>query len=213
MKIIPVFRDYDGCMTYIVIDKKSGKGVLIDAGQPDDIVLGLFEKEKSVCEAVLLTHGHFDHIGYLDAIKEKTGCKVYIHAYDADKLADPVGNVSNYFYEKVVSYTVPEVLKENDKICIGNLVFDVIHTPGHTQGCVCYLCSDNEDTVLFSGDTLFNDSVGRWDFPGGDRTILFNSIRNLCDSLPNETPVFPGHGESTTIGKEVAENVFLRTDW
>lgn len=213
MKIVPVYSDYNGCMTYVVIDEETKKAVIIDAGQPAEVIKAILEKENAECEAVFLTHGHFDHINYLDGIKEITGCDAFIHELDADKLSDPVKNVSFLFSENFSSSTSVNTLADGDKVTVGNLDVTVIHTPGHTEGSVCYLCTDKENTVLFSGDTLFRNSVGRWDFPGGNKRVLFESIKNLCNQVPVDTPIFPGHGESSTIGTELASNVFLRTDW
>ena len=213
MKIFPIYADYNGCMTYVVVDENSKKAVIIDAGQPFNVIEKILQREEASCEAVFLTHGHFDHINHIEEINEATGCAMYVHSADADKLEDPVKNVSYLFSENLVLNVPVKTLSDGDVIEIGNLKFTVIHTPGHTEGSVCYHCSDEENEVLFSGDTLFRNSVGRWDFPGGDKKILFKSINILCTRFPKETPIFPGHGESTTIGTELASNVFLRTDW
>lgn len=213
MKIYPVYSDYNGCMTYTVVDENSKKAVLVDAGQPFEVIKRILQKEEVTCEAILLTHGHYDHINYIEEIKAATSCDVYVHTDDAEKLSNPIKNVS-YLFSENFSLNVPaKTVSDGDVIEIGNLKFTVIHTPGHTEGSVCYHCKENGDEVLFSGDTLFRNSIGRWDFPGGNKETLLKSINMLCCRFPKETPVFSGHGESTTIGTEMASNVFLRSDW
>lgn len=154
---------------------------------------------------ILLTHGHLDHIDCVD----KFDCPIYIHELDYDKLfeADLAGYDS--FYSKR-SYNPKKLniikVKDNDVIPFFNNEFKVIHTPGHTSGGVCYLYKDK----LFSGDTLFKESIGRTDLPTGNETIMHKTVVKLIDSLDDKIKVYPGHGEKTSIHDERVNNQFYK---
>ena len=183
---------------YIVFDDEEKKAVIIDpADEAGLLISGLEELKVSPC-AILLTHGHFDHIQAVPEIKEKFHVPVYVHAADEEMLKDPA------------MFGMPSVkifLKEDDVRLYGGetlsfpgLSFDVIHTPGHTKGSVSYYMK--EPGILFSGDTLFCHSWGRTDFPGGSEKEIFASIREKLLPLPEETLVLPGHNSETTIKEE-----------
>jgi hydroxyacylglutathione hydrolase len=162
------------------------------------------ENELSV-RAVLLTHGHADHIGAAADFH----VPVYIHKLDADCLNDASANLSSFVGAPFVCPADLEVesLEDGMNLILADGNFVVFHTPGHTQGCVCFYC--REEGVLFSGDTLFAGSIGRTDLPEGSYDSIINSIRQKLLVLPDETKVYPGHGASTTIGKERLDNPFL----
>lgn len=171
------------------------KCVLIDPGYEANALLEQVEKQGKQLEAILLTHGHFDHVGAVRDIVADTDCKVYI----CDKeLALPEGLTAGKLY-----YT--HTYDEGDILTLAGLTFKVLHTPGHTPGGVCLLCED----AIFSGDTLFAGSIGRTDFPGGSYDTLKESLQKLT-ALEGDFRVFPGHGEDTTLDFERKTNPYLR---
>ena len=171
------------------------KCVLIDPGyQAAELLEQVTLRGKQV-EAVLLTHGHFDHVGAVRDIAADTDCKVYICEKET---ALPEGLTAGKLY-----YT--HTYDEGDTVTAAGLRFEVLHTPGHTPGGVCLLCGD----ALFAGDTLFAGSIGRTDFPGGDYATLKNSLEKLA-ALEKDYRVFPGHGEETTLDFERKTNPYLR---
>ena len=171
------------------------KCVLIDPGyQPEQLLAQVRRQGKSV-EAILLTHGHFDHVGAVRDIAAETDCKVYI----CDKeTALPEGLTAGKLY-----YT--DGYNDGDTVEAAGLSFRVIHTPGHTPGGVCLVCED----AIFSGDTLFASSIGRTDFPGGSYDTLKKSLQKLI-ALEGDYRVFPGHGEDTTLDFERKTNPYMR---
>lgn len=185
---------------YLVADEASKKAVLIDASSniPE---LTEFAKDYDV-EYILLTHGHFDHIMGLTSLKQALGAQAVICKDDL-VISDNINEFTSLFG---LPDTVPPVydkyIKDGDIINVGNLKIKVIHTPGHTEGGVCYLIEDN----LFSGDTLFKQSVGRTDLFGGNFNKLVDSIKNKLFKLDSNIKVFPGHGDMTTIGFEKKYN-------
>ncbi len=181
--------------SYLVI---SGEECLvIDPATRD--VLDLVEELGLSVLAILNTHGHFDHISG----NRLFSAPIYIHPYDAEMLLDPELNLSTMFGMEVTSPPMASPLEEG-KVKIGPIELRVLHTPAHTKGSVCLLIGD----ALFSGDTLFRGSVGRTDLPGSDYESLQASLVRLLE-LPDEVRVYPGHGESTTIGEERRTNPFL----
>ena len=183
---------------YFVFDDEEKKAVIVDPADEPDYLAGCLDKlGVSLC-AILLTHGHFDHIQAVPALKEKFHVPVYVHEADEEMLKDPAmfGMTS-----------VKIFLKEDDvRLCGGETIafpgmsFKVFHTPGHTPGSVCYYM-ENED-ILLSGDTMFFHSWGRTDFPGGSEKQIFESIRQKLLPLPENTLVLPGHNSETSIGEE-----------
>jgi len=181
----------------------SGNGkdaVIIDpAGQYPTIKNKLEESGLTGRLSVLLTHAHFDHIGAVSRF-QSDGAEVYLHSDDEDKIAvQPFGM-------KIASFTPDKILEDGQILNLANLNIKIIHTPGHTSGSVCFLIND----MLFSGDTLFLNSVGRWDFPSGNFMQLEKSIRERIYTMAAETKVFPGHGEKTTVGHEIINNEIIK---
>jgi len=192
---------------YIIGCEETKEGAVVDPGFEAEKILKRIEKLGLNIRYIILTHGHVDHIGALAEVQQATGAKVLIHAEDAGMLTDSRKNLSTFTGRGLKFKEADRLLQEGDKIKVGNLEFEVIHTPGHTQGGISLKCGP--DTLL-TGDALFAGSVGRSDFPGGSHTQLTNSIKNKLLVFPPETKVFPGHGPSSTIGEEKLYNPFLR---
>lgn len=196
-----------GTNCYLVINEKIKHGVIVDPASCPEQMKEYVNSEGIQIDAVLLTHAHFDHIMGIDEVLKTFGKKdVYVHADDKVMLENPVLNMSEaygsgYSYREAVSIRDRQVLE-----LIGYR-FLVFHTPGHTPGSVCYYLEDEE--ILLSGDTLFRDSVGRTDFPGGSMSSLVRSVREKLLVLSDETVVYPGHMGTTTIGHEKEYNPFL----
>ena len=182
---------------YVIYDKEIRQAVIVDPGDNADFIEECINKMEGVTvAAVLLTHCHSDHFKGLTDIKNKYKVPVYVHEADAHRLKYQGG-----FLEASYELQPDDVmLHDGDHLSIGGMEIDVLHTPGHTEGGVCYYFKDNG--VLVSGDTLFYHSWGRTDFEGGDEAALFRAIREKLLPLPPETIVLPGHNDTTTIKEE-----------
>lgn len=191
--------------SYIVATNE-GNAVLIDAPADADYIYGEILKHGLTLKKILLTHGHFDHVGAVADLVEKTGCNVYIHELDQAKLSeDTDGLLINLFrvrgykpFDKSIAITEDDIIKQDE------LEFDVLHTPGHTSGSVCYITGD----VMFSGDTLFARSVGRTDMPDGNYSALMSSMEKIKD-LGGNLRILPGHMCETSLDSERKYNPYL----
>ena len=192
---------------YLAVCEKTGESVLVDPGGTSN---KLEESIKNTqLKAILLTHGHFDHIGGLNEILEFSEAPVLIHKLDAPMLTDPLQNASYMMGTEYRTVEASKLLDHGDTVTCGESILNVLHTPGHTRGSVSFAV---DDELVLAGDTLFKLSVGRWDLPGGDYTALLESIRNTFVPMPDAMKVYPGHGESTTIGYEKKNNPFMSND-
>jgi len=202
-------RNSMGQNIYLYYDKLLSEGVLIDAGcnEADCSDIAAFLREKGITvKAILLTHGHFDHIIAADEMRALTNAEIYCHCAEKPMLDDHELNLSTMIKKKL-SVTPDKVLQDGDTFRFGNAQLEVLHTPGHTPGGVCYY--DRENGNLFTGDTLFRESVGRTDLPQGNSKTLKKSIAEKLLTLPGSTVVYPGHGSSSTVGHEKQKNPFV----
>ena len=197
IKTIPVGQLETNC--YVVINEQTLDCVVIDPGDESNTILDYMESNHLQCRAILLTHGHYDHVGAVDAVAEETGAVVYMNERDDAR------NASDYH--------LPYSLKANGKsyddgdvVDAAGLRFEVIATPGHTPGGVTLRCED----ALFTGDTLFKGSCGRTDLPGGDMMQELSSLRKIC-ALPGDYEVYPGHMDPSTLERERQFNYYCRT--
>ena len=205
-----ICEDSERAMTYLVGSDLSEAVLVVDPGQPFEAIRATLDRFHKLCGGILLTHGHFDHIESLDKLNAYCGTlPVFLHTDDSDKLTDVKGNVSYLFGCSFVSKTKTTPIADGDVLSLCGLHIEVLHTPGHTRGSVCFLCSVGDEKLLLSGDTLFYGNVGRWDFPGGDEEMLRRSLHRLTDTLPEELRVYPGHGGPTTVGREKRTNYFI----
>ncbi|NLB41650.1 MAG: MBL fold metallo-hydrolase [Clostridiales bacterium] len=195
-----------GVNCYIPYCEETMKAVVIDPGDNGDKILRLTEKNNVQITMILLTHGHFDHIGSVKEIKERTGALVAIHSEDADMLTNPSKNLSSFVGHESIQSPADILIEDGRELQIGTMKLTAIHTPGHTPGGICYL----SDEILFTGDTLFEGSVGRTDLPGGSQHVLMQSINEKLMVLADELKIYPGHGRVSTLGKERETNPFLQ---
>lgn len=181
---------------YIVTCGKTGESFVIDPGDEYEKIAEIVNKKKIRPAFIVNTHGHADHI------KEdgKFCLPVYIHSLDADCLRDPEKNLSGFLGFPVTVEVDACVLEDGDTVNAGEMSFNVLHTPGHSPGSICLVSGK----LAFTGDTLFCGGYGRTDLPGGSEEQLFDSIRTKLMVLPDETVIYPGHGPSSTVGKEKA---------
>lgn len=186
---------------YILGCSKTKEAVVIDPGADYDKIKDRLEEMKVSAKYVLNTHGHGDHIG----ANGKFGLPVLIHKLDAPFLRNPIKNLSAMFGLLVSSPNAARLLEDKDNVALGDLRLEIIHTPGHTPGSISIKCDD----IVFTGDTLFCEGIGRTDLPYASEIDLFNSIREKLLVLPDSTKVYPGHGPASTIGYEKEHNPFL----
>lgn len=188
--------------TYIVTDEETGETAVVDPSLPEEILIEKLNAEN--VKYVLLTHGHFDHIGGVNFVKEKTGAKVVIHKEDEEMLCD---KNKNYGTDSTPIYA-DILVEDGTELMLGKSKITVMHTPGHTKGGVCYIFPD--DRIIFSGDTLFRLTAGRTDLYGGDARTELMSLAKIA-KLEGDYKVFPGHDDATTLNFEREYNRYMRT--
>lgn len=190
---------------YVLAEGENCPAIIIDPGGGFSAIKKILSRYKLVPAFIVNTHGHYDHIGADDEF----GVPVYIHSDDSLMVRDPGLNLSAMFSGPREIRSPLKLLKDKDRIVLGNIEMEVIHTPGHTPGGISLLLLKPADKILFSGDTLFKEGVGRTDLAGSSQRQLVDSIRNKLFRLDDATLVYPGHGPSTTIGQEKRDNFLL----
>ncbi len=188
---------------YYFYDEEIKQAVVVDPPEKGAWIYEHLLGKGLQVDAILLTHGHFDHISGVNALKEMSGAEIYAPLPEKEMLSDPSLNLS----DEGVVVTADHYTEDQEKLVVANIPVEVIFTPGHTGGGCCYYLE--EEKILISGDTLFAGSVGRTDLPTGSHTQLIKSIREKLMVLPDDVIVYPGHGESTSIGEERKFNPFL----
>jgi glyoxylase-like metal-dependent hydrolase (beta-lactamase superfamily II) len=192
--------------TYLFRQDGSDRALMIDPGDEAERLLDAVDALGVKLDAILLTHTHFDHVGAVAPVARATGAPVYCPQLETQVLADIMSFVPWPGFGPFESYDADETVAGGERLALAGYDIDVIFTPGHSPGHVTYAV----DGALFSGDVLFEGSVGRTDLPGGDWPTLARSIAGLLDAYPDDTQVFPGHMGVTTLGRERATNPFLQ---
>jgi glyoxylase-like metal-dependent hydrolase (beta-lactamase superfamily II) len=193
---------------YIVGHEKTRKGMIIDAGEDADQILAVVRENNLDIRYIVATHGHFDHNGAVAKLKKELSCPFVMHEADLSFIEEAKRSAASWGF---IIDDVPKpdrFIKDGDVLWVGRLRFKVIHTPGHSPGGICFYCKG--EGVLFTGDTLFFGSIGRTDFRLGSLKELTHSIKEKLYTLPDDTLVYTGHGEETTIGYEKDNNGFVR---
>lgn len=202
MRVLNICEGSWASNCYAVIS--DGHALIIDPSASTKAIVETLERESAVLDAILLTHGHFDHILSLDTLREKTGVPAYIHHEDAIMLTDGKKNAFYELFNRERSYRPAEILfSDGDRIPIGTKKLTVYHTPGHTHGSVCFL----SDGLIFSGDTIFAETYGRCDLWNGDITKMRESLKKLSN-LDRSLTLYAGHGPSCTLG-EALNNLYI----
>lgn len=196
-----------GTNCFLAVNSETNETLVIDPGDQAQILSGEIEKKKLHPKAVLLTHGHFDHCMAAAQLAEQYGIEVYVHEDDKQTMEQSAYNCCGMIGKNLVFHADQYFHGETDHLSMAGFEIEVYHTPGHTPGGVCFYIKS--EGILFSGDTLFCESVGRTDFPKGSMSQLVRSIQKKLLQLPDDTKVLPGHGEWTTIGNERKYNPFL----
>ena len=188
---------------YVVWAEGASSCVVVDPAYSPDKILEFAARQGLKIEGIFLTHGHFDHVGAVEALRNATGCALWMHKGDYNQRKDPMNDYLYPLHDKDLGQIT--FCQDGDEISAAGLTFTVLHTPGHSRGSVCYRTED----VLLSGDTLFAGGCGRTDLPGGDWATILLSLADLSE-LEDAVKVYPGHGESTTLAQEKQYNPYMR---
>ncbi len=191
---------------YLLGCQKTKEAIVIDPAEPNDLILTQLAKDGFSLKYIINTHGHADHIGGNEMLKEKYSAKLLIHRLDKAMLTDPKKNLSFYTGENIYSPPADDYLEDGKIVSLGFLDITVIHTPGHSPGSI----SLNVDRKIFTGDTLFASGIGRTDLPGGSMPEISHSIKNKLRILDIDCEILPGHGPGSTLQWEIQNNPWLQ---
>ena len=206
MEIIQMEVGSLGTNCYIAFSKNTKKAVIIDPGGDAGRIMAAINREGLTVEAIINTHGHADHVMANIKVQEATGAPLWIHSADADMLGNGSRNLSAYLGASTSCGKPDRLLADGDVLTVGDFTLKVLHTPGHTPGGISLLA----DKAVFVGDTLFAESIGRTDFPGGSYSQLIQSIKTKLMTLEDDVKAYPGHGPATMIGWERRQNPFIQ---
>ena len=198
--VLPLGAYQTNC--YIVWAAGSDRCAVIDPGYDAQTILARLSELALTLDTILLTHGHFDHVGAVETLVNATGCKLFMSQSDYTQRKNPMNDYLYPLHDK--NFCEVSFCEEGEMISVGGLKFSVMETPGHTWGSVCYLCED----AMFCGDTLFAGSCGRTDLAGGDRVVMADTLQRLS-GLEEDYRIFPGHGESSTLRHEQQTNPYM----
>lgn len=190
--------------SYVIADEAEKIAVIIDPGDEPERILELINEKGFNVSAIICTHAHFDHVGAAGDIKKSTGADILLHKADLDTYALAKDQAAFWGYSLDDLPKPDGYIDDGDEVSVGSLTFKVMHTPGHSRGGICLY----GEGIMISGDTIFQGSVGRTDFPGGSVEMLKSSFRRILE-LPDDTRVYSGHGPETTIGREKKTNFFV----
>lgn len=191
---------------YILYDPDTKEAAVIDPADEETKIIDTINNYNLKVKYIIITHAHIDHLLALDKVYEYTNASVVIHFDDKDALNNDVFNLASFFNAKSPLKKADITVKNGDILRLGENTLTFIHTPGHNRGSMCI----HTDNILISGDTLFNLSIGRTDYYGGNFDTIINSIKKRLFVLADDTKVYPGHGQETTIGYEIKNNPFIR---
>ncbi|MGN0481949.1 MAG: MBL fold metallo-hydrolase [Lachnospiraceae bacterium] len=191
---------------YFLVNTDTMETIIIDPGAQADFLSRKIEEHGLKPVVILLTHGHFDHVMGAEALQKKYQIKLYVHEDDLETLQDPRKNVSPML-GKPLAFHADGTFREGDVLEYAGFCLEVLHTPGHTPGGACFYAKEQQ--ILFTGDSLFQESIGRTDFPGGSASSLIRSVQEKVLTLPGQTVVYTGHGANTTVGAEKAYNPYF----
>ncbi len=206
MKILQLQVGALGTNCYIAFNEETKHGIVVDPGADGDQIVKAINEYGLTIDAIFLTHGHSDHIMGLAEVREATKAKVYIHEADAECLTKASANLSIYMGPGTEFDAADVFFKDGDVVDAAGMEFEILTTPGHTKGSVCIKCGD----VVFCGDTVFAESIGRTDLPGGSYKEIIDSIKTKILTLDEKTHLLPGHGPATNVDWEKRRNPFLQ---
>ncbi len=206
MKIVNLFPGSYGSNCYLIED--SGHALIVDPSASASAILRRLREDGCTPDAILLTHGHFDHIMSVDTLRQaEPDLEVYIHEADAPMLPDGEKNAFSLFFGQERGWNQADVLlTDGQEIRVGNTTFRVVHTPGHSPGSVCYLCE--AEGVMLTGDTLFADNIGRCDLWGGSYAVMRQSLKRLRE-FDGSLTIYPGHGDTNKLSRALDNTMYI----